>query len=77
MNAQENALLVTLDLTSAFDTVNHEILINRPQSDLNIDGKALDWLTSYLRKVHYLNTLILNPAFLEDPPLGHFYCICF
>ena len=48
MNSQEVTLLVTLDLSAAFDTVNHGNLIDRLNKDVGIQGKALDWFKSYL-----------------------------
>ena len=48
MNSQEVTLLVTLDLSAAFDTVNHGILIDRLNKDAGIQRKALDWFKSYL-----------------------------
>ena len=37
-----------LDLSAAFDTVDHEILIRRLKTTFGIDGLALQWLSSYL-----------------------------
>ena len=48
MNPQEVTLLVTLDLSSAFDTVNHEILLRRLHNEFGIHRKVLDWFKSYL-----------------------------
>ena len=48
MNNQQVTLLVFLDLSSAFDTVDHDILINRIQTSFGITDTALLWLKSYL-----------------------------
>jgi hypothetical protein len=49
INNQQVTLLVFLDLSSAFDTVDHNILINRMQTaSFGITDTALLWLKSYL-----------------------------
>ena len=48
MNSQEVTLLVLLDLSAAFDTVNHDALIKRLHHEFGIQGEALDWFKSYL-----------------------------
>ena len=50
MNTQEVTLLVMLDLSAAFDTVNHNILLTRLNEELGISGLALEWFRSYLAK---------------------------
>ena len=41
-------VLVLLDLTAAFDTVDHEILISCLKQWVGIRGIALEWFRSYL-----------------------------
>ena len=49
MDKPNSALLIAmLDMSAAFDTVNHEILIKRLNMTFGITGKALQWFKSYL-----------------------------
>ena len=48
MNEQQVTLLVLLDLSAAFDTIHHDKLIGRLESDLGIADDALAWFKSYL-----------------------------
>ena len=48
MDRQEIMLLVLLDLSTAFDTINHQILLNVLGNDVGIIGSAHKWLLSYL-----------------------------
>ena len=40
--------LVLLDLSVAFDTVNHEYLLNHLKYRFGVEGTVLTWFTDYL-----------------------------
>ena len=49
MENQKVTILVLIDLSAAFDTVDHELLLNILDSQYGIKGSALNWITSYLK----------------------------
>ena len=60
-------LLFMLDLSAAFDTVNHEVLIN-DLNDLGIRGDVLKWITEYLRGRSF--HVQINRKFSQKIPLN-------
>ena len=62
MEHQEITCLIAMELSAAFDTVHHNILLNVLSSYYNISNTALKWITSYLSDsqayvhVHNLDT---------------------
>ena len=48
MERQKVNLLVSINLSAAYDTVDHGILIDVLNTAFNVKGKSLDWFKSYL-----------------------------
>ena len=48
MSRQHVSLLVLLDLSALFDTVDHTILLRRLETSFGVTGDALKWIAPYL-----------------------------
>jgi hypothetical protein len=48
LNSGEAVFMSMLDLSAAFDTVDHRILVRRFEQSLGVHGTALKWIQSYL-----------------------------
>jgi hypothetical protein len=60
----DGVLLVLLDLSSAFDTIDHDILLERLSTWCGVRGSALQWLKSYL--ADRTQSVLIGEA-LSDP----------
>ena len=49
MGRHSVAAFVAIDLSSAFNTVDHDVLINVFKTKFGINSSALDWFSTYLR----------------------------
>ena len=64
MDSGKCTVLASLDLTAAFDTVDHDIFLHRLQNVYGICGIALKWFKSYLSNREYrvsINSSLSNP----------------
>jgi len=48
VDEKKAAVLIGLDLSAAFDTIDHRLLISRLKDRFGVAGSALNWLDSYL-----------------------------
>ena len=58
-------MLFLLDMSAAFDTIDHDVLVNRLYNDYGIGGCVLNWFNYYLRdrtsKVFVLGNCSVHP----------------
>ena len=67
MNQQHLTLRVLLDLSAAFDTIHHNKLGQRLESDCGVTGNALAWFRSYLSD--WLEQASVNSGLSKKFPL--------
>ncbi|KAI2653946.1 RNA-directed DNA polymerase from mobile element jockey [Labeo rohita] len=64
----QSVALVLLDLSSAFDLVDHSILLSRLETCVGLRGMVLQWFRSYLTNRSY--SVCLGPNSSSDIPLS-------
>ena len=62
------ALLALLDLSTAFDTIDHSLLLSRLQTIFGISGTVLSWFQSYL--LDHSQTVCVKGASSKPPILS-------
>ena len=68
LDAGSSAILLMLDLSAAFDTIDHDILLSRLCNVYGITGDALDWFRSYL--TGRIQRVVIENAVSGDQELG-------
>ena len=66
MDNRNMVALVMLDLSAAFDTIDHTVLINRLRNKFGICGDAPIWITSYLSN-RFQSVVIHNTSSVNTP----------
>ena len=58
-------MLALLEFSSAFDTIDHPILVHRLHTDFGFTDSVLQWFSSYLTdRTHYVYLIIVLPLLL-------------
>ena len=70
MNKQQVTLLVFLDLSAAFDTVDHDILLGRLEYKFGIKDQAVTWFKSYLSNRSQRIVIGSAKSYSFDPKFG-------
>ena len=69
-------LLGLLDLSAAFDTVDHQILFDRLLSEYGLDGLVLGWFKSTMSHEHASTTCINYVSSAVRSPLIQLILLC-
>ena len=79
LNKGNISVIALLDFSSAFDTIDHTILVHRFHTDIEFTDTVLQWFSSYLtNRTHYISLFnhcsALAPVH-SGAPQGSFLCL--
>ena len=85
MDKKRGVIIVNLDLSTAFDTSDHTMLLNVLQHRLGISGTALNWFKSHLCgrtqsvsiECEHSTPVPYVTEYLKDQCLGHYLYIIY
>ena len=69
VDSREVVLLVLLDFSAAFDTIDHDVLLSRLEKNLGIYGNVFKWVHSYLN--NRFTQVHIDGFFSEARPLSY------
>ena len=69
MDNNQSVVLIMLDLTAAFDTIDHVILLKRLEERYGVKGQALSWIQSYLSNRSW--SVMVGDAVSQERGLGY------
>jgi hypothetical protein len=72
MDRNEATLLILIDISAAFDTIDQHRLLSRMQSFMGVDGAALSWFATYL--TGRSQVMKINDAMSRHVPLSFLWC---
>ncbi len=64
------SLLVLLDLSAAFDTIDHKIILTRLKNVVGISGSTLAWFKSYLSDHHQFEAVSEEVSYRSQVQYG-------
>ena len=68
VDEKQCVILLLLDLSAAFDTIDHDMLLSRLQKYIDLRDTALDWLRSYLSQ--WQQSVLINSVKSKTVPLS-------
>ena len=67
MDEDKISVLLLLDLSAAFDTIDHQILLSYLETVFGIHSTALQWFRSYLLDIN--QSIVVNNSASSPSPL--------